>query len=183
MNEQLLPFSPQLKALLVEFESCELVPYLCPANRLTIGYGHVLRPVDCAFFANVRPKTLQQLVEDCQTRKRVTQEAKMLLKITPAIANKLIEQDSVQVSAFLRSVTHIELNQNQHDALVSFIFNVGQGNYAKSTLKTLLNDGEFTQAAKEFERWSYASVLGKKTQLAGLLRRRTAERDLFLRED
>lgn len=76
-----------------------------------------------------------------------------------------------------RRVTAL-LNQNQFDALVSFTFNLGAGNLSRSTLLKKLNAGDYAGAAEEFLRWNRAG--GK--PLAGLSRRRAAERALFLTE-
>lgn len=68
------------------------------------------------------------------------------------------------------------LNQNQFDALVSFVFNVGTANYKKSTLrKKVLANPNDTAIADEFGRWKYAN----KIVLPGLVRRRQAESDLY----
>ena len=70
----------------------------------------------------------------------------------------------------------VELNQNQLDALASFIYNVGPTNFKKSTMLKLLNAGNYDGAAEQFIRWNRAG--GR--EVAGLTRRRLAERDLFL---
>jgi lysozyme len=70
------------------------------------------------------------------------------------------------------------LTQNQYDALVSFVFNVGRGNFDKSTLRvTVNNDPNDKQISLEFKRWVYAS----KVLLPGLVRRRDDESNLYLR--
>ena len=69
----------------------------------------------------------------------------------------------------------VELTQEQFDALVCFTFNVGCGSLQSSTLLKLINAGNFEAAAQQFGRWNKAN--GK--VLAGLTRRRDAERQLF----
>lgn len=76
--------------------------------------------------------------------------------------------------AVTRNVT-VQLNQDQFDALVSFTFNLGEGNLKQSTLLKKVNAGDFAGAAKEFPRWNKAD--GK--VLAGLVRRRASEALLF----
>lgn len=71
------------------------------------------------------------------------------------------------------------LTQNQFDACVSLAFNVGTGAFGNSTLLKLLHAGDTAGAAEQFLRWNKA---GGKT-LAGLTRRREAERMLFLTPD
>ena len=72
----------------------------------------------------------------------------------------------------------IPLEQNQVDALASFIYNVGAGNFFRSTLIKRLNEGDFQAAADELLKWDHAG--GK--VMAGLTRRRVAERKMFLGE-
>jgi Phage-related lysozyme (muraminidase) len=78
-------------------------------------------------------------------------------------------------STVMRFVT-VALSQHQFDALVSFVFNLGSGNFATSTLLRKLNAGDYAVAAEEFPRWVHAG--GK--PLMGLVRRREAERNLFM---
>ena len=73
----------------------------------------------------------------------------------------------------------VPINRNQMVALVSFAFNVGVNAFCHSTLVRLLNDGDMQGAADQFHKWSYAE--GKHVQ--GLLNRRNAERELFLKPD
>lgn len=69
-------------------------------------------------------------------------------------------------------------NANQFSALVSFAFNLGVGALEKSKLLKELNAGRVLNAANEFDRWVYAG--GK--VLPGLVKRRAAERALFLQK-
>jgi lysozyme len=161
-------------------EDLYLGAYMCPSNLLTIGWGHVLVPKwDAKLFRNVSAESLARIKTDCQRRQVISAEAKALLRINPDQAAYLLDRDIAQTALFLRSVTPVPLNQNQFDALVSFIFNVGQGNYATSTLRKLLHAGDYEGAAAEFERWIYGTVDGKKVKLPGLITRRAAERALF----
>jgi len=73
----------------------------------------------------------------------------------------------------------VALTQNQFDALVSFAYNIGMGAFAGSTLLRYVNRGLWDVAAAEFDRWD--NVDGKSD--AGLARRRTAEKALFLSMD
>lgn len=70
----------------------------------------------------------------------------------------------------------VVLTQGEFDALVAFAYNVGLGALRSSTLLRKLNAGEYREAADQFLRWNKAG--GK--VLAGLTRRREAERELFL---
>ena len=67
-------------------------------------------------------------------------------------------------------------NQHQFDAMVDFTFNVGCSAFRHSTLLKKVNAGDMWGASNEFMKWVY---VGKK-KVPGLVRRRTAERNLFL---
>lgn len=69
----------------------------------------------------------------------------------------------------------VAVTQNQFDALVSFAYNAGIGAESHSTLLRLVNAGRFDEAAGEFTKWDHVNGV----EVAGLLRRRQAERDLF----
>jgi lysozyme len=69
----------------------------------------------------------------------------------------------------------VTLNQNQVDALASFVYNVGVGNFKESTLLKLINSGDMEGAADQFIRWNRAG--GR--VYPGLTRRREAEAELF----
>ncbi|CAD0229672.1 glycoside hydrolase family protein [Planktothrix agardhii] len=72
----------------------------------------------------------------------------------------------------------VDINDNQFSALVSFCYNVGARALFESTLLKLLNQGKYKEAADQFLRWDKAGG----QVLAGLSRRRRAERSLFLSE-
>ena len=95
--------------------------------------------------------------------------------ITAERAEELLREDVRQFEAAVSRLVKVPLNQGQHDALVSFAFNLGAKALEKSTLLRLLNAGDYSGAAAQFDRWVYAS--GKK--LSGLVKRRAAERALF----
>lgn len=86
-----------------------------------------------------------------------------------------LKEDLQWSEAAVSQYITVPLEQNQFDALVSFVFNVGQGNLAQSTLKRLLNAGDYAGAAGQFGRW----VNGPNGPLPGLVRRRAAERAMF----
>lgn len=88
----------------------------------------------------------------------------------------LLKHLNENVLPTIRRQVTVPLDQNQMDALASFIYNVGSGNFNTSTLLKRLNVGDYHGAATQFLRWVYDD--GKK--LRGLVRRRKAERDVFL---
>lgn len=75
----------------------------------------------------------------------------------------------------------VSLNQNQFDAIMSFVYNFGIDKFLRSTLLKKLNKNDLSGAADEFLRWNRAVVKGKMVVVDGLKRRRKAERALFLR--
>ena len=97
--------------------------------------------------------------------------------ITQEQAENYLKQDLNRFEISVNNLVNVRLNQNQFDALVSFCYNLGSGNLKNSTLLKLLNKKDYTGAAEEFDRWVYAS--GKK--LSGLVKRRAAEKELFLK--
>jgi len=180
MNNTNLTPSDTCYRLIKHFEELRLEAYLCPANKLTIGYGHVIMPSwDSLRFSNCTQPILKRLKAECESQHRVTREAKEVLVITTMTADLLLLEDARQVSLFLGSVTQTPLNQNQFDALCSLVFNIGQANYATSTLKKDIAKGDFKHAASEFDRWIYRTVKGKKVRTQGLVNRRADERKLF----
>lgn len=96
-------------------------------------------------------------------------------KITEAEAEKLLKSDLLNFENAVNKLVIVPLNQNQFDALVSFSFNVGTGAFHSSTLLKKLNAKDYKGASEQFERWNKAG--GK--VLAGLTRRRAAEKTLF----
>lgn len=129
-----------------QFESFSATPYLCPSKFWTIGWGHVI------------------LNYESFTSIDIAQAESLLRK------DLRISEDCVNDSVVM------PLTQNQFDALVSFVFNVGCEAFNNSTLLRLLNVGKYTDAAEQFLRWNKS----KGKVLNGLTRRRQAERQLFL---
>lgn len=104
-----------------------------------------------------------------------TAGVKMGDTITKARAEELLREDVKRFEEQVLRLVKVPLTQGQHDALVSFVYNLGAGNLSDSTLLRLLNAGDYAGAAAQFDRWNKAG--GK--VLAGLVRRRAAERALF----
>lgn len=138
--------------LITRFEGYRPAPYVCPAGLSTIGYGSTRYP-------DGRKVTLLDppISED---------RAREILAGT-------IGQYEVAVD---EAVTRRPLQQCQFDALVSFAYNVGAQAMRTSTLVALLNSGRALEASEQFLRWTKGG--GK--VLPGLVRRREAERALFL---
>ena len=106
-----------------------------------------------------------------------TKGVKMGMTITADEANRLLREDAQRFADHIAELVKVPLNQNQADSLISFVYNVGPYAFAKSTMLKLINQGLIEDAANQFLRWNRAGG----QVLAGLTRRRIAERELFLR--
>ena len=129
--------------LIKQFEGCRLTAYQCSAGVWTIGYGH-------------------------------TAGVYKGMKITQAQADTFLKQDIVKFEKYINNPSYVpfteQLNQNQFDALVSFAFNLGQGNVKKLCVGRNIN--QITSAMQQ-----YCKAAGK--TLPGLQRRRKAEAALY----
>lgn len=135
--------------LIRKFEGERLRAYRDPVGLLTIGVGHLVKKGE--------PYKLGQMI--------TAEESERLLRKDLEVAERAVR----------KGVTAL-LNENQYGALVSFVFNLGAGNFNRSTLRKKVNAGDLEGAALEFLKWDKAG--GK--VLPGLTRRREAERQLFL---
>jgi hypothetical protein len=98
-------------------------------------------------------------------------------QITAEQAEEYLRSDLRAFERNAESMLRVSVNENQFAALVSFSYNVGSQALQRSTMLRFINDNRFADAAGEFARWNMAA--GK--PLAGLTRRRAAERELFLK--
>lgn len=95
--------------------------------------------------------------------------------ITGQQADAFLREDLQVAELTVNTNVEVKLSQGQFDALVSFVFNLGVGNFVKSTLLKKLNAGDYFGAAGEFGKWVNAGG----TTLKGLIKRRAAEREMF----
>ncbi|WOE32197.1 MULTISPECIES: lysozyme [unclassified Acinetobacter] len=96
---------------------------------------------------------------------------------TEAQANEWLKNDCKWVDSCLDQNIKVKINQNQFDALASFVYNVGETAFIKSTMLTLINQNNLAAAAHQFDRWIFDN--GKRIQ--GLVNRRAKEKELFLK--
>lgn len=101
------------------------------------------------------------------------------MTITKEQADDLLVEDVARHEQYVKQYVKVPLTQNQFDALSSFVFNVGPGNFRKSTLLKRLNRGAYDEVPGQLQRWNKARVKGNLTVLNGLVRRRAAEAALF----
>jgi lysozyme len=160
MNDGTTTSAPGI-ALVKSFESClkaagpgKFTTYICPAGVLTIGWGHTN-----ASGRQIKPGDVW----------------------TQGECDAALREDMRASERAVKKRVKVELTQGQFDALSSFIFNCGEGNFARSTLLRKVNASEFEAAAAHFMDWNKAKDphTGELRVLAGLTRRRKAEADLF----
>lgn len=96
--------------------------------------------------------------------------------ISQAQAEELLQEDLLRTCRGIEHLVQAKVTDNQFSALVSFAFNVGLSALKKSHLLAKVNAGDIPGAANEFPRWNRAGG----QVLAGLAKRRDAERALFL---
>ena len=130
-------------------------------------------------FEGLRLKAYQDAVGVWTLGYGTTRGVKPGQEITEAQAEALIKTDLTRFERDVSQAVRISINDNQFAALVSFTYNVGSGAMRSSTLLRKLNRRDINGAANEFPRWNRAG--GR--ILAGLTRRRNAERALFLGQD
>ncbi len=136
-------------------------PYLDPVNIWTIGWGHAIR-YDGRFLKGEQDRAqVRALYPD---------------GITLDQAERLLHADLIETGRDVQSVIVLSISDNEFGALVSFTFNLGIGNLRSSTLLRKLNAGDHAGAADQFPRWVRAGG----QILPGLVKRREAERALFL---
>ena len=128
-------------------EGLRLTAYKCPAGVWSCGYGHT------------------------------GPDVKEGMHITPEQAEELLKKDVKSAEIAVYELVTVPLTNNQFSALVSFVFNIGRGKFSGSTMRRLLNKGDYKKAALEFDKWIYSN--GK--ILNGLVTRRTREKALFLK--
>ena len=108
-----------------------------------------------------------------------TRGVKLGQKITLQQANELLIKDMAFAENTVNRLVKSKINQNQFDALVSFVFNLGEGNFGKSTLlRKINNNPNDISIRQEFNKWVNAG--GK--PLNGLVRRRAKESELYFRK-
>jgi lysozyme len=130
------------------FEGLELSAYQDQGGVWTIGYGHTGPNVHGG------------------------------LTITEEQAEQLLESDLAAAVACVNRAVKVELEQNQFDALVDFVFNLGAASLLTSTMLRHLNAGRMADAAQQFPLWDHC----KGVVVPGLLRRRQAEMEMFLQQ-
>lgn len=127
------------------------------AAKITDDVGHPMIGYGCDL------STVEAKKYEGRTISEVEAVSLLLSRLTPVVD-------------FLNKIVKVPLTQNQFDALCDLVYNIGSGNFSKSTLLRKLNAKDYTGAAEEFVKWNMAG--GK--VLSGLTKRREEEKNLFL---
>jgi GH24 family phage-related lysozyme (muramidase) len=153
------------------FEGYRNKPYRCSAAIWTVGWGHAMY-ADQLNLPNVRKEGYTGLIRSDYQLKG--EDNRVWSK------EELVDLFKVDINSFERGVLRLSPNlvshQSKFDAVVSFAYNAGLGNYQRSTIRMKVNREDWTGASEAFMSWTKAG--GK--EVAGLVKRRKAEVALFL---
>lgn len=156
------------------FEGYRDKPYLCSAHMWTIGWGHVLYQ-DQIKLPVARPDGYMGPL-----RKEYQLQTKDNRVWSKSELEEIFKADLVTFErGVLRLAPNLAGRQHSFDACVAFAFNVGTGNFQRSSIRQRILREDWSGAADAFMQWTKAG--GK--VLKGLVRRREAERALFLLDD
>jgi lysozyme len=157
--------------LMHQYEGYRNKPYLCPAHIHTIGYGHVL------YQEQIRLPMVRKEGYTGMIRSEYPLRAEDNRVWSKDETNKLFEDDVANFErGVLRLAPTVLGRQGAFDACVSFAFNAGLGNFQRSTIRMKTNRQDWEGAAEAFMQWTK----GGGRELPGLVKRRKAEKALFL---
>lgn len=148
-----MKLSPHGIKLLQGFEACRLIAYRDTRGVWTIGWGH----------------TGLEVQKDVRWSQRE--------------ADTAFVRDIAWAENAVNKHVKIPLAQNQFDALVCFVFNVGEPNFKLSTLLRKVNGYDMVGAQAQFPRWNKVTVNGNLVVDKGLVNRRALEKALFNLQD
>lgn len=149
LNMEWMRTSDKGRAFIKREEGVRNKAYKCSAGKWTIGVGHT------GYVGNHPVHEGMWISND--------------------LIDELLDKDLIKFESVINRNVRVTLNQFQFDALVSLVFNIGEGNFLKSTLLKELNKGNYEEVINQILRWQYAN--GKPI----LLNRRKREARLFER--
>jgi lysozyme len=153
IGEDIMKITDSGLALIAGFENFSPVPYP-DAEGQSIAYGHFLLPGELGNTI-VSPVTQEQGIA-------------------------LLNQDAAIAQAAIDNNVTVPLTKNQHDALLSLVYNIGEHNFANSTLLRWLNAGDYAGAAAQFLVWDKEHKGGVLMVDQSLEDRRASEQQVFL---
>jgi len=154
-----MKMSDRGRELLTQWEGKSAKVYKDSAGLPTIGVGHLLTKDELA--------SGKILILGIST--------KYGEGLTTSQIDQLLVQDLAGAEGAVNSGVEVALTQNQFDALVSFVFNVGRTAFYNSTLRKVLNAGKYKEVPNQLRRWNRAGGV----IIAGLSNRRENEVKLF----
>jgi len=126
-----------------------VVSYRCAANKATIGFGSL------------------KLIDGSPVQDNMT--------ITKQDAEELLAHELHEYEGYINNMVETNLEQNQFDALVSWVFNLGLSNLQASTLLKVLNNKDWNDVPNQIKRWNKVNGVPN----TGLMKRRNSEALLF----
>ena len=139
--------------LIKYYEGWSSKAYLCPALKMTIGYGHLIKKSEMDYYKG-----------------RI---------LTEEEGESLLVLDLLGAVRTVRTLVYPNLHQDQFDALVSFVFNFGYSNFKSSTLRKVVNRQKHHEVPGQLSRWIWVRGENGLYKSKGLIRRRQAEINLY----
>jgi lysozyme len=144
--------------LIKHYEGCpqsngRAVSYRCAANKPTIGFGSL------------------KLIDGSPVQDNMS--------ISMQEAEELLAHELKEYEGYINNMVNVPLKQNEFDALVSWVFNLGATNLKSSTMLKVLNEGKYHEVPEQIKRWN--KVNGEVNE--GLVKRRKSEALLFSCQD
>lgn len=141
----------EIKNFIKKTESFRDKPYLCPAKRLTIGFGHRIK------------------------------KGETFTSLTVEEANLLFLKDLQVFEDWLNANKRVDLNDNQFSALISLTYNIGTEAMHDSKIMQYIHQENFRMASLQFPKYNKSHIAGVLTELKGLTTRRLYEQSVFNR--
>ena len=108
-----------------------------------------------------------------------TKDVKEGDKINRDEADYLLQEEMIEYESYINDFVEVPLEQNQFDALCSWVYNLGPTNLKNSTMLRVLNEEKYADVPQEIKRWNKAGG----EVLDGLIKRREAEAKMFAGEE
>lgn len=146
---------------IIDSESSEREVYIDQAGLATIGVGHCLTQSE---LNSGKVELSDGSIIDIRNN-----------HISENNVERLLQDDLISREGTINRLVKVPLAQEQFDALVHFVFNVGNGAFKNSTLLKKLNRSDYSAVSNEIRKWNIVTVAGKKQVSKGLANRREVE--------